>query len=285
MKVLVTGAKGQLGCDVCAEIKKRGHEVIGIDIEELDITDENATFDFLTSASPDAVIHCAAWTAVDAAEDFENFEKVFKVNGRGTLNVAKACKAIDCKLLYLSTDYVFGNDGFELIDPENKDFEPQGIYAKSKLVGELAVMLNTKKYFIVRTSWVFGLYGKNFVSTMIRLAETHKELNVVSDQVGRPTYTPDLARLLADMIESDKYGFYHATNEGEYISWADFAREILNLAGFKTTVNDITTMEYNAPAQRPLNSRLDTAKLVRNGFEPLPEWKDALKRYLSAIKS
>ena len=283
MRILVTGAEGQLGSDLVSFLEKRGHCVIPTDIEQLDVTDEKATADFICAVSPDAVIHCAAWTAVDAAEDIDNVEKVYKINAAGTMNVASACKALDCKLLYLSTDYVFGNDGFELLDPDNKDFEPQSVYAKSKLMGECAVSLKVKKFFVVRISWVFGSKGKNFVQTMLKLAETHDELKVVCDQVGRPTYTPDLARLLADMIESDKYGFYHATNEGEYISWADFAREIFVQTGLRTTVTDITTTEYNAPALRPLNSRLDTSKLSKNGFEPLPEWKDALRRYLKEI--
>ena len=295
MRILVTGAKGQLGIDVCAEIKKRGYECIGIDIEELDITDKNAVDTLLNRVNPDAVIHCAAWTAVDAAEETENIKKCFEVNARGTMNVAEACRDLDCKLLYLSTDYVFGDnrsvpnklcpDGkFDLsISPDCEDFEPQGVYAKSKLIGEIAVKEFVKKHFIVRISWVFGKNGKNFVDTMLKLAKTHDELRVVNDQVGRPTYTPDLARLLVDIIESERYGIYHATNEGENINWADYAREIFRLAGLNTKVIGISTEEYGALAQRPLNSRLDTSKLEECGFKLLPEWKDALKRYLSVL--
>ena len=322
MKILVTGAKGQLGTDLGAELKKRNHEAVLADIEDFDICDEKATSDFITAAAPDAVIHCAAWTAVDAAEEIENVDRVYEINCSGTMNVAKACGRLGCKMLYLSTDYVFGDNrqnGFKqliesesrsagvvapyddssdeselrklyedaekdlMISPDCGDFEPQGVYAKSKLMGETAVKEFVEKYFIVRISWVFGLNGKNFVKTMLNLAKTHDMLSVVDDQVGRPTYTPDLARLLVDMVESDKYGFYHATNEGENISWADYAREIFRLADLNIKVTGISTAEYGAPAKRPLNSRLDTSKLRKCGFKPLPDWKDALERYLRTV--
>ena len=291
MKVYVTGVCGQLGHDVMNELARRGHKGIGSDLastysgaqdgsavcampyERLDITDAEAVRESLLRAQPDAVIHCAAWTAVDAAEETENRDKVRAINAGGTRHIAQICRELGCKLMYISTDYVFDGQGEDPWQPDCKDFAPLNVYGQTKLEGELAVRELLEKYFIVRIAWVFGLSGKNFIS-------------VVSDQVGTPTYTLDLARLLVDMIETDKYGTYHATNEGGYISWYDFACEIFRQAGLPVTVQPVTTAEYGlSTAARPFNSRLDKAKLVENGFVPLPDWRDALKRYLKEIRA
>lgn len=290
MKVFVTGAAGQLGYDVMAQLRSRGHEAIGSDVLEsegilpLDITDEVAVERTLAAVQPDAVIHCAAWTAVDAAEDEENRAKVQAINADGTLYLARACKALGCKMLYLSTDYVFGGQGEEPWQADCTDFAPLSVYGQSKLDGENAVRETLEKYFIVRIAWVFGLNGKNFVKTMVGLGRKYDTLRVVCDQIGTPTYTPDLARLLVDMIETDKYGHYHATNEGGFLSWADFASAIMEEAGLSAKVTPVTTAEYGlSKAARPFNSRLDKSKLAQNGFAPLPHWHDALKRYLKEI--
>ena len=284
MKVLVTGSKGQLGYDVIKGLCSRGHEALGFDLPELDITDEVAVQAVFDRAKPDAVIHCAAWTAVDAAEESGNIAKVFAVNEGGTRNIAAACKRTGAKLLYLSTDYVFDGQGSSPWRADEARFAPLNEYGKSKLAGENAVRELLQTYFIVRIAWVFGKNGNNFVKTMLRLSETHDTLRVVCDQVGTPTYTPDLARLLVDMIETDKYGVYHATNEGGFISWYDFASAIMQEAGKHTKVIPVTTAEYGlSKAARPFNSRLDKSKLKENGFEPLPDWRDALKRYLKEI--
>lgn len=283
MKVLVTGAKGQLGHDVVAELVKRGHEAIGVDIDELDITDKRLVSAMLADVKPDAVIHCAAWTAVDMAED--NAELVMRVNATGTRNIAEACKAIDAVMLYISTDYVFDGQGDMPWKPDCRDYEPLSVYGKSKLMGELAVSETLCKYFIVRIAWAFGANGQNFVKTMLKLAEKHDAIRVVCDQIGTPTYTLDLARLLVDMLETEKYGYYHATNEGGYISWAEYAEEIFRQAMKDTVVIPVTTEEYGASkAKRPFNSRLDKSKLVENGFAPLPDWRNALERYLKEIR-
>ncbi len=284
MKVLVTGSKGQLGYDVIKELCSRKHEALGFDLPELDITDEAAVHAVFDRVKPDAVIHCAAWTAVDAAEESGNIAKVFAVNEGGTRNLAAACKRTGAKLLYLSTDYVFDGQGSAPWGADETRYAPLNEYGKSKLAGENAVRELLQAYFIVRIAWVFGKNGNNFVKTMLRLSETHDTLRVVCDQVGTPTYTPDLARLLVDMIETDKYGVYHATNEGGYISWYDFASAIMQEAGKHTKVIPVTTAEYGlSKAARPFNSRLDKSKLKENGFEPLPDWRDALKRYLKEI--
>ena len=284
MKVLVTGSKGQLGYDVIKELCSRGHEALGFDLPELDITDEDAVQAVFDRVKPDAVIHCAAWTAVDAAEESGNIAKVFAVNEGGTRNLAAACKRTGAKLLYLSTDYVFDGQGSAPWGADETRFAPLNEYGKSKLAGENAVRELLQTYFIVRIAWVFGKNGNNFVKTMLRLSETHDTLRVVCDQVGTPTYTPDLARLLVDMIETDKYGVYHATNEGGFLSWYDFASAIMQEAGKHTKVIPVTTAEYGlSKASRPFNSRLDKSKLKENGFEPLPDWRDALKRYLKEI--
>ena len=284
MKVLVTGSQGQLGYDVVKELCSRGHEALGFDLPELDITDEVAVQAVFDRVKPDAVIHCAAWTAVDAAEESGNIAKVFAVNEGGTRNIAAACKRTGAKLLYLSTDYVFDGQGSSPWRADEVRFAPLNEYGKSKLAGENAVRELLQTYFIVRIAWVFGKNGNNFVKTMLRLSETHDTLRVVCDQVGTPTYTPDLARLLVDMIETDKYGVYHATNEGGYISWYDFASAIMQEAGKLTKIIPVTTAEYGlSKAARPFNSRLDKSKLKENGFEPLPDWRDALKRYLKEI--
>lgn len=284
MKVLVTGSKGQLGYDVIKELCARGHEALGSDLPELDITDEAAVQAVFDRTEPDAVIHCAAWTAVDAAEESGNIAKVFAVNEGGTHNLAAACKRTGAKLLYLSTDYVFDGQGSTPWRADETRFAPLNEYGKSKLAGENAVRELLQHYFIVRIAWVFGKNGGNFVKTMLRLSETHDTLRVVCDQVGTPTYTPDLARLLVDMIETDKYGVYHATNEGGFLSWYDFASAIMQEAGKHTKVIPVTTAEYGrSKAARPFNSRLDKSKLKENGFEPLPDWRDALKRYLKEI--
>ncbi len=285
MRVLVTGVKGQLGHDVVNELKKRNHEPIGVDVEEMDITDAEAVSRVIGEAKPDAVIHCAAWTAVDAAEDEENREKVHMVNAVGTENIATVCKQLDCKMMYISTDYVFNGQGTEPWLADCRDYAPLSVYGKTKLEGELAVSRLLDRYFIVRIAWVFGLNGKNFIKTMLRVGAVHDSLKVVSDQIGTPTYTYDLARLLVDMIETEKYGYYHATNEGGYISWADFAKEIFAKAGMKTQVIPVTTEEYGvSKAARPANSRLDKSKLLENGFAPLPTWQDALVRYLKELE-
>ena len=303
MKFFVTGVNGQLGHDVMNELQKRGHTGVGSDIQEkysgvedgsavtkmpyvqLDITSAEAVKKVIEEVKPDAVIHCAAWTAVDMAEDDDKVEAVFKVNRDGTQNIANVCKALDCKMLYLSTDYVFDGQGTEPWDPDNKNYKPLNVYGQTKLEGELAVANTLDKYFIVRIAWVFGLNGKNFIKTMINVGKTHDSVKVVNDQIGTPTYTFDLARLLVDMTESDKYGYYHATNEGGYISWYDFCVEFYKQYGLKTEVNPITTAEYGlSKATRPFNSRLDKSKLVKMGFKPLPTWQDAVKRYLEEAK-
>lgn len=303
MKIFVTGACGQLGHDVMNELARRGHKGIGSDLtptyngaqdgsavctmpyEQLDITDEAAVRKSLLRAQPDAVIHCAAWTAVDAAEELENQAKVHAINADSTRYIAQICWELGCKLMYISTDYVFDGQGEDPWQPDCKDYAPLNVYGQTKLEGELAVRELLTKYFIVRIAWVFGLSGNNFIRTMLRLGQTHSILRVVSDQVGTPTYTLDLARLLVDMIETDKYGTYHATNEGGYISWYDFACEIFRQAGLPVTVQPVTTAEYGlSTAARPFNSRLDKAKLVENGFVPLPDWRDALKRYLKEMQ-
>lgn len=302
MKVFVTGVAGQLGHDVMNELAKRGHEGVGTDLApeysgvqdgspvttmpyvSLDITDAEAVSRVLHQVKPDAVIHCAAWTAVDLAEDEDKVEKVRSINAGGTANIAKVCKELDCKLLYLSTDYVFDGQGTEPWQPDCKDYKPLNVYGQTKLEGELAVSQTLEKYYIVRIAWVFGLNGKNFIKTMLGLSEKYDTIRVVNDQIGTPTYTYDLARLLVDMVESEKYGYYHATNEGEYISWYDFTCEIFRQANRATKVIPVTTQEYGlSKAARPFNSRLDKHKLVENGFEPLPTWQDALSRYLTEI--
>ena len=299
MKIFVTGVNGQLGHDVMNELASRGHEGVGSDLAplysgiadgtavtrmpyvSLDITDASAVKRVLEDVHPDAVVHCAAWTAVDMAEDDENVAKVRAVNAGGTQNIADICKELDCKMLYLSTDYVFDGQGTEPWQPDCKEYKPLNVYGQTKLEGELAVSGTLDKYFIVRIAWVFGKNGKNFVKTMLNVGKTHDTVRVVNDQIGTPTYTFDLARLLVDMIESDKYGYYHATNEGDYISWYDFTCEIYRQAGYTTKVVPVTTAEYGlSKAKRPFNSRLDKSKLITNGFKPLPDWKDALRRYL-----
>ncbi|MBR7097934.1 MAG: dTDP-4-dehydrorhamnose reductase [Clostridia bacterium] len=285
MKVLVTGVKGQLGYDVVAELAKRGHTPVGVDIEEMDITDEAAVSRTVSEVAPEAVIHCAAWTAVDAAEDAENVDKVRAVNAKGTAYLANACRAQGCKMMYISTDYVFDGQGTQPWQPDCKAYAPLSVYGQTKLEGELAVSGTLDAYFIVRIAWVFGINGKNFIKTMLKLSDTHETLRVVSDQIGTPTYTYDLARLLVDMILTDKYGYYHATNEGGYISWAEFAEEIFRQAGKETKVIPVTTAEYGvSKAKRPFNSRLDKSKLIACGFEPLPTWQDALDRYLKELE-
>lgn len=296
MKVVVTGVGGQLGYDVMNELAKRGHKGIGSDIlpevtnldmeyVQMDITDADSVNEIVDRVAPDAVIHCAAWTAVDAAEDEENIEKVRAINAMGTDNIAKACKRAGAKMMYISTDYVFDGQGETPWDPDCKDYAPLSVYGQTKLEGEQAVSGTLDKYFIVRIAWVFGVNGKNFIKTMLNVGKKYDTVRVVSDQIGTPTYTYDLARLLVDMIESDKYGYYHATNEGGYISWYDFTCEIFRQAGYDTTVVPVTTEEYGlSKAARPYNSRLEKKKLVENGFEPLPTWQDALARYLKEIE-
>ena len=285
MKALVTGVKGQLGYDVVNELQQRGHEAVGVDIEEMDITDAECVNRVITESAPDVVIHCAAWTAVDAAEDAENIPKVRAVNAAGTQHIADACKQLGCRMIYISTDYVFSGQGTEPWTPDCKDFAPLNIYGQTKLEGELAVANTLDKFFIVRIAWVFGKNGNNFIKTMLNVGKKHDTIRVVNDQIGTPTYTYDLARLLADMAESEKYGYYHATNEGGYISWYDFACEIFRQAGYSTRVVPVTTEEYGlSKAARPFNSRLDKSKLTENGFTPLPDWRDALGRYLKEIE-
>ena len=284
MRVLVTGSRGQLGFDVMQELSSRGHEAIGCDLPELDITDGAAVMRLMKEVKPDAVIHCAAWTAVDAAEDEENCGKVFAVNAEGTRNVAKAAAETGAKLLYLSTDYVFDGQGTTPWKADETHFAPLNVYGKSKLMGERAVRELAARHFIVRIAWVFGLHGKNFVRTMLTLSKSHPSLRVVNDQIGTPTYTPDLSRLLVDMIQTDRYGTYHATNEGGYISWYDFACAIFEEAGVEVDVTPVTTQEYGlSKAARPFNSRLDKSKLWENGFTPLPDWRDALHRYIKEL--
>lgn len=293
MGMFVTGVGGQLGYDVMNELHKHGYECIGSDIlpnervvlpfpyTKLDITNQKAVEQVILDIQPDAVIHCAAWTAVDAAEEEQNKEKVYQINVDGTRYIAEACKKIDCKMVYISTDYVFNGEGSEAWQPDCKEYAPLNVYGKSKLLGELSVAETLQKYFIVRIAWVFGKNGNNFIKTMLNLGKKYDTLRVVNDQIGTPTYTYDLARLLVDMVETDKYGYYHATNEGGYISWYGFACEIFKQAGYDTKVIPVTTEEYGlSKAKRPFNSRLDKHKLIENGFELLPDWKDALKRFL-----
>lgn len=299
MKVLVTGVCGQLGHDVINELAKRGYEGTGSDIQpeyagvadgsavttapyvRMDITDEEAVLDTMKDIRPDVIVHCAAWTAVDAAEDEENKEKVFRINAKGTEFIAKAAKEIDAKMVYISTDYVFDGQGDRPWEPDDKCYAPLNVYGQTKLEGELAVSSILEKYFIVRIAWVFGLNGKNFIKTMINVGKTHDTVRVVNDQIGTPTYTLDLARLLVDMIETDKYGYYHATNEGGYISWYEFCKEFYRQYGLSTNVIPVTTAEYGlSKAARPFNSRLDKSKLTKMGFVPLPTWQDAVARYL-----
>lgn len=303
MKVFVTGVGGQLGHDVMNELHKRNCEGIGSDIAPqysgvqdgsavtampyicMDITDPNTVRSVLAHEKPDAVIHCAAWTAVDLAEDTDNVDKVRAINVGGTRNIAEACKALNCKMVYISTDYVFNGQGNDPWQPDCKDYQPLNVYGQTKLEGELAVVNALEKYFIVRIAWVFGLNGKNFIKTMLNLGKKYNTLRVVNDQIGTPTYTLDLARLLVDMIETEKYGYYHATNEGGYISWYDFACEIFRQAGYPTKVIPVTTQEYGlSKAARPFNSRLDKSKLKEAGFVPLPTWQNALGRYLKEIE-
>ena len=297
MKVLVTGTSGQLGYDMMRELLRRGYKAIGADRSEteaefehviLDITNKERVMEVVRELKPDAIVHCAAWTNVDAAELPENFTAVRAVNVEGTRNLAEACREVDAKMVYVSTDYVFDGTGSEPWKPDDKNYAPINVYGQSKLDGELEVAKILDKYFIVRIAWVFGKNGNNFIKTMIRVGETHSTVEVVADQIGTPTYTLDLARLLVDMIETDKYGYYHATNEGGYISWAEFAEEIYKQAGMDVKVKAVTTEEYEAKAgkavaKRPFNSRLDKSKLVENGFEPLPDWKDAVKEYVAQL--
>lgn len=303
MKVFVTGVAGQLGHDVMNELFKRGYEGVGTDLApeysgvqdnspvtkmpyvSLDITDASAVHATIKEVNPDVIIHCAAWTAVDMAEDDDKVEKVRAINAGGTQNIANVAKELDAKMVYISTDYVFDGQGEKPWEPDCKDYKPLNVYGQTKLEGELAVANTLDKYFIVRIAWVFGLNGKNFIKTMLNVAKTHDTVKVVNDQIGTPTYTYDLARLLVDMVETDKYGYYHATNEGGYISWYDFTKEIYKQAGLDTKVLPVTTTEYGlSKAARPFNSRLDKSKLVENGFTPLPTWQDALSRYLKEIK-
>ena len=312
MKVFVTGVAGQLGHDVMNELAGRGYEGVGSDIKEeysgikdgtpvesmpyvpMDITDQASVEKVLTEVKPDVVVHCAAWTAVDLAEDEDKKEKVHAINVDGTKYIAQVCKKLDCKMIYLSTDYVFDGQGETPWEPDCKDYKPLNVYGETKLAGELAVSETLEKYFIVRIAWVFGKNGKNFIKTMLNVGKTHDTLTVVDDQIGTPTYTFDLARLLVDMLETDKYGYYHATNEGGYISWYDFTKEIFRQAvemghteysEDRLTVKPVTTAEYGvSKAARPFNSRLDKSKLAANGFTPLPTWQDALARYLKEIE-
>ena len=281
MKVLVTGVKGQLGYDVVRELEKRQIEAVGVDVEEMDITDAAQVETVIRNVNPDAVIHCAAYTAVDAAED--NEELCRRVNAQGTENVAKVCQEMDLKMMYISTDYVFDGQGTRPWEPDDER-DPLNVYGQTKYEGELAVEKYVEKFFIVRIAWVFGVNGKNFINTMLNLGKTHDKLTVVNDQTGSPTYTYDLARLLADMIQTDKYGRYHATNEG-ICTWYEFACEIFCQAGMDVEVAPVTSDEYPAKAKRPANSRMSKKKLDENGFERLPSWQDALKRYLKEIEA
>ena len=281
MKVLVTGVKGQLGFDVVKELKKRGYDAVGVDINEMDITDAEKVTEVITDVNPDVVVHCAAWTAVDAAEDEENIPKVRAINVSGTQNIADVCKNINCKMIYISTDYVFNGLGTEPWQADCREYDPLCVYGQTKLEGELAVSQTLDKYFIVRIAWVFGKNGNNFIKTMLNVGKKFDTVRVVNDQIGTPTYTYDLARLLVDMAETDKYGYYHVTNEGGYISWYDFTCEIFKQVGYDTEVVPVTTEEYGlSKAARPFNSRLDKSKLTENGFKPLPVWQDALEIYL-----
>ncbi|MCM1539643.1 MAG: dTDP-4-dehydrorhamnose reductase [Blautia sp.] len=280
MRVLVTGVRGQLGHDVVNELEKRGMEAIGVDIQEMDITDAACVDRVIREAAPDAVIHCAAYTAVDAAE--ENPEACRKVNADGPRNIAEVCKTLDIKMICISTDYVFDGQGEHIWEPED-ECAPRSVYGRTKYEGELAVQEILEKYFIVRIAWVFGINGRNFVKTMLKLAETHDTVTVVNDQFGSPTYTYDLARLLVDMVQTEKYGVYHATNEG-FCSWYDFACAIFREAGLNVKVIPVTSAEYGAKANRPMNSRMSKEKLTENGFERLPAWEDALKRYIAELK-
>jgi len=292
MKVFVTGVNGQLGHDAMNELAKRGIECVGSDIQDepvasslpyvqLDITNKESVLNVINSVQPDAVIHCAAWTAVDAAEDDENKDKVDAINHLGTQHIAEAVKQVDAKMIYISTDYVFDGQGDRPWEPDDKCYAPLNVYGQSKLDGELAVSSILEKFFIVRIAWVFGLNGKNFIKTMINVGKTHDTVRVVNDQIGTPTYTFDLARLLVDMVLTNKYGYYHATNEGGYISWYDFCVEFYKQYGLTTNVIPVTTAEYGlSKAARPVNSRLDKSKLVECGFAPLPTWQDAVSRYL-----
>jgi len=303
MKIFVTGVGGQLGHDVMNELYKRGHVGVGSDIAPaysgvqdgsavcamdyvpMDITNEAQVRQVLESVKPDVVVHCAAWTAVDLAEDEDKKEKVRAINAGGTQNIATVCKELDCKMVYISTDYVFDGQGEKPWQPDCKDYKPLNVYGQTKLEGELAVANTLDKYFIVRIAWVFGLNGNNFIKTMLNVGKKFDTLRVVKDQIGTPTYTLDLSRLLVDMVETEKYGYYHATNEGGYISWYDFACEIFKQAGYTTKVDPVTTVEYGlSKAARPFNSRLDKSKLAQNGFAPLPTWQDALSRYLKEIE-
>ena len=303
MKVFVTGVGGQLGHDVMNELHRRGYQGIGSDIQpeysgiqdgsavtkmpyvSLDITNRENVEQVVSQVDPDVVVHCAAWTAVDLAEDEDKIPKVRAINAYGTQNIADVCKKLDCKMVYISTDYVFDGQGQTPWVPDCKDYKPLNVYGQTKLEGELAVSGTLDKYFIVRIAWVFGLNGKNFIKTMLNIGKNHDTLRVVCDQIGTPTYTFDLSRLLVDMIETEKYGYYHATNEGGYISWYDFACEIFRQAGYNTKVIPVTTEEYGlSKAARPFNSRLDKRKLTENGFVPLPTWQDALCRYLKEIE-
>ena len=303
MKVFVTGVGGQLGHDVMNELHKRGYDGVGSDIAPqysgaadgsavtampyvpLDITDEAQVRRVLTEVRPDVVVHCAAWTAVDLAEDEDKRDTVRAINAFGTRSIAQVCKDLDCKMLYLSTDYVFDGQGTEPWQPDCKDYAPVNVYGQTKLEGELAVAELLEKFFIVRIAWVFGRNGKNFIKTMLSVGKKYDTVRVVRDQIGTPTYTLDLARLLVDMMVTDKYGYYHATNEGGYISWYDFTCEIFRQAGYDTKVIPVTTAEYGlSKAARPFNSRLDKSKLAQAGFTPLPDWKDALARYLKEIE-
>lgn len=303
MRVLVTGVAGQLGHDVMNELARRGCDGVGSDIApeykgvedgtpvtkmpyvSLDITDKSDVGKIIKDVNPDAVIHCAAWTAVDMAEDEDKKDKVREINAEGTQNIADVCKELNCKMTYVSTDYVFDGQGDEPWKPDCKDYKPLNVYGQTKLEGELAVAGTLEKYFIVRIAWVFGANGNNFIKTMLNVGKKYDTVRVVNDQIGTPTYTFDLARLLVDMNETDKYGYYHATNEGGYISWYDFTCEIFKQAGYDTKIVPVTTEEYGlSKAARPYNSRLDKSKLIDNGFEKLPTWQDALSRYLKEIK-
>ena len=306
MKIIVTGAAGQLGSDVIKEAEKRGHTVIGLDREmtddlpvtddrlrpeegetvfrRIDITDRQGVQKVIAFYRPDAVIHCAAWTAVDDAEESGNRDAVYDINVNATRYIAEACRDARCPMMYISTDYVFDGEGVDPWDPDERDFAPLNYYGESKLGGETAIAEILDKFFVVRTSWVFGAMGNNFVKTMLRVGSTRNEVRVVCDQIGTPTYTPDLAKLLIDIIRSDRYGYYNASNEGGYISWYDFTREIYRQAGLDTEVIPVTTEEYGlSKAMRPKNSRLCKKKLVENGFNLLPAWQDALGRFLKEI--
>ena len=302
MKYFVTGVGGQLGHDVMNELFSRGYEAVGSDLAaqyagaadgsavtampyvSMDITDGPAVEKILSEVKPDVVVHCAAWTAVDLAEEEDQKEKVRRINAGGTRNIAAVCRKLNCKMVYISTDYVFDGQGETPWDPDCRNYSPLNVYGQTKLEGELAVAEMLEKFFIVRIAWVFGLNGKNFIKTMLNVGKTHDQVRVVCDQIGTPTYTLDLSRLLVDMTETEKYGYYHATNEGGYISWYDFTREIFRQAGYTTEVLPVTTQEYGlSKAARPFNSRLDRRKLVQAGFQPLPDWKDAVRRYLKEI--